>query len=117
MSNPFEVSSYSENLSGARTLRLRKVGVMSVGMFGGAAGVITGLFAGAVLFVITMVGFGAGGGQNVGGPLAGGAFMIVFLPIFYGICGFIGGALNALIYNIVAGMSGGIEMEFSQDII
>ncbi len=67
--------------------------------------------------LLTMVGIGAGGGQNVGGPLAGGVFMVVLLPVFYGIGGFIGRILNAIIYNLVAGMSGGIEMAFSQESI
>jgi len=115
MSNPFEVTSYSEGAAGAQTLRLRRVGVLSVGMFGGAAGVIMGLVVGAFFLLLTMVGIGAGGGQNVGAPLAGGVFMVVLLPVFYGIGGFIGGVINAIVYNIVAGMSGGIEMAFSQD--
>lgn len=36
---------------------------------------------------------------------------IVVLPIFYGVIGFIIGALGALVYNLVAKWVGGIEIE------
>ena len=35
----------------------------------------------------------------------------IALPIFYGICGFVGGVIQALIYNIAAGVIGGIRIE------
>lgn len=116
MSNPFEVSNYSDNPAGGqRTLRLRRIGVMSVGMFGAAAGAIGGMIAGAMFFLISLVGVGAAGGQNAGIPMVGGVAALVMVPLMYGIFGFIGGIVNAVIYNVVAGMSGGIEMEFSQE--
>jgi len=50
---------------------------------------------------------------------AGGAFMgalfgagaIVMLPLFYGVVGFIGGAIAAAAYNLIAGWTGGLEIE------
>jgi hypothetical protein len=33
----------------------------------------------------------------------------------YGIVGFIAGAFYAFIYNLIAGMTGGLEMEFGRD--
>jgi hypothetical protein len=36
---------------------------------------------------------------------------IVMLPVFYGILGFIGGAIVAAAYNLVAGWAGGIELD------
>jgi hypothetical protein len=38
-------------------------------------------------------------------------FMAIAAPIAYGLMGFIMGALGALIYNLIAGWVGGIEME------
>jgi|SRR5690606_32006224 len=40
----------------------------------------------------------------------GGAFLI-FMPILYGVIGLIFGALIAWLYNLVAGWTGGIEIE------
>jgi len=48
------------------------------------------------------------------GPQGAGGFGMVFavaMPIMYGVFGFIGGALGAVLYNLVAGWVGGIEVE------
>lgn len=36
---------------------------------------------------------------------------MIGLPIFYGLIGFVFGTIGALVYNIFAGMVGGIEIE------
>jgi hypothetical protein len=36
---------------------------------------------------------------------------IIILPILYGIFGALGGALTAVMYNVVAGMVGGLVVE------
>jgi hypothetical protein len=38
-----------------------------------------------------------------------GAIFVIFLPIMYGVAGFIGGVICAFIYNLVAKWTGGIE--------
>jgi hypothetical protein len=40
-----------------------------------------------------------------------GVGFIIFLPIFYGILGFIGGLITAWTYNLVARFAGGLEIE------
>ena len=40
----------------------------------------------------------------------GGAFLIA-LPILYGVIGVVAGALIAWLYNVVAGFTGGLELE------
>lgn len=42
----------------------------------------------------------------------GGAF-IVLMPILYGVMGLVSGWLIALLYNMVAGITGGLEMELT----
>jgi hypothetical protein len=39
-----------------------------------------------------------------------GVFMVVLLPIVYGVMGFLFGLLAAVIYNLVAKMTGGVEI-------
>jgi hypothetical protein len=45
--------------------------------------------------------------------MALGAGAIIIAPILYGIMGFIGGIISAAIYNVLASVIGGIEMEFT----
>lgn len=68
-------------------------------------------FIPAGLFMLLM-----GGLQGQEGLMGGaiGGIGMFFLPVFYGVGGFIGGALLAAIYNVVAGFVGGIEVEVEQ---
>ena len=36
---------------------------------------------------------------------------VIFLPICYGVLGLLAGALTAALYNLFAGMVGGVEMD------
>ncbi|HEX8186700.1 MAG TPA: hypothetical protein VF747_18175, partial [Blastocatellia bacterium] len=40
-----------------------------------------------------------------------GIISIFIFPVIYGVLGFIGGAIAALIYNFAAGFMGGVELE------
>lgn len=51
---------------------------------------------------------------STGGILALGAGAIIFLPIAYGVAGFVGGLIGGLIYNLVAKWVGGIELELQE---
>tara|TARA_Y100000034_G_scaffold130083_1_gene187703 strand:+ start:510 stop:803 length:294 start_codon:yes stop_codon:yes gene_type:complete len=42
------------------------------------------------------------------------AMVIITLPIFYGIFGFLFGLISAVLYNLVAKWVGGINLEFSK---
>ena len=114
--NPFEAPTYVDAGTGRRMLRLKRIGVLSSGLFGAAAGVLMGLIAGGFIFLVSLAGVGAGGGnaQNVGAVMGMGAGALIFAPLMYGFMGFFGGMINAVVYNVVAGMSGGIEMEFGE---
>jgi len=43
-----------------------------------------------------------------------GVGFMIFLPLLYALMGFVGGALCAWIYNLLARWIGGLEMEFEQ---
>lgn len=95
-------------------LTITRLGVLSVAKIQGAIAAVFGLIIGVIYGLIIML-FGAalmsqskeaGGGSIIIGILA-----MIGIPIFYGIIGFIAGAISALIYNVAAGIAGGIEIE------
>src|ERR1043166_5776056 len=100
-------------------MTLRRFGVISVAkmyallmfLFGLIFGVIYGLILivfGAAISTLTPGRDGAAGGV---GTVVMGIAMMIGLPLFYGVLGFISGAIGALIYNAVAGIIGGIRFE------
>jgi hypothetical protein len=95
---------------------IRRIGVLSLAKFmGGIYGAI-GLFIGAIFSLAALAGAAIGGVQNdQPGAAIVGAFMgvgaIIVLPILYGLMGFIGGLISAFLYNLFAGIFGGIELD------
>ena len=93
---------------------LKSIGVMSaakvIGMLYAVMGLLMGLVFGALFSMIPAMAASESG--EVPGWLAPmfGIGAIVFMPVLYGLMGFIGGAIAALIYNGLAGVIGGIEL-------
>ena len=76
-----------------------------------------GLLAGALFSLIGMAGLGAAlAGQEGAGfiSMMFGVGAIIIMPICYAIFGFIGSFIFASIFNLAAGMTGGIEVETRQ---
>jgi hypothetical protein len=72
---------------------------------------IFGLLAGIAFSLVSMSGaFGSAGPRVPGGALFG-TFAIVFLPIAYGVIGFIAALIGCWLYNILAGIVGGMEVD------
>lgn len=98
--------------AGTRSVCIKRFDVMSCGIMLGALYMILGLVVGAIFFLISLVGIAAGGGGEAAmGGLIGGVGVLIIAPLFYGAMGFIGGIIGALLYNLVAGMAGGIRMD------
>ena len=97
---------------------VKSLGVLSVGKIMGAMYAIIGLIAGAFFSLLSVLGAAAGAQGGAGAeamlPMVFGFAAVILLPIFYGIMGFIGGIIGAFVYNILASMVGGIEIEFQQ---
>jgi hypothetical protein len=96
---------------------IRRVGVLSVAKLQGALYALIGLILGAVFALFSLFGtalssaMGAGSnGNSMFGAFFGVGAIILF-PILYGLLGFVGGLLVAALYNLVAGMVGGVEVE------
>lgn len=100
-------------------LRINKLGIISVAkMYAAMAFVISLLIAipyGLFVIIISLVGASGAEGEAAfalgGGGAIVGLLVMIVLPLIYALMGFIGGLIAALIYNIFAGLVGGIEIE------
>lgn len=113
MSNPFETPAIAETASGHQTFRLKKVGILSVAMFSGTAGLIVGLIGGSAFAFAAVLGLNLNGAPSFGTNVGFGIGMAILLPLAYGIGGFVAGAINAFVYNVLAGLTGGIEFDLA----
>jgi hypothetical protein len=94
-----------------------KIGVLSLAKMLAVTYAFLGLFFGGLLSLISLMGAAAGraAGQDSQGAVAMlfGVGAVIILPIVYGCLGFIGGLIMAPIYNLVAKVVGGVELELS----
>ena len=105
-------------------MEVKKIGVWSAGKVSGAIygvlGLVFGLFFALFGLLAVLVGAGSSGAQegmmgSIGMGILGGVGSLIVLPIFYGILGLVSGLLGALLYNVVARLIGGIEVELSEE--
>lgn len=100
-------------------LKIRKLGVLSVAkIYAVMMFVISLLIAipyGLFVIIFSLIGAGNAGGDAAfalgGGGIVLGVGLMIGMPIMYALMGFIFGALGALIYNVFAGLVGGVEIE------
>ena len=94
---------------------IRKVGIGSVVKVFGVLYGLLGFVVGAFIAMFALVGFGAAAAGNEDVPAWLGSLFgigaVIVLPIVYGIMGVIGGVLVAALYNLVANITGGLEIE------
>ncbi len=89
---------------------IKSVGVLSVAKIMGAVYAVLGLLFAPMFLLIGAVGSMAGQHANPFGAI-GGLAMAVIMPFFYGVLGFVFGAIGAFLYNLMAKWIGGIEFE------
>ena len=93
---------------------IRRVGVWSVARMYGALSVCAGLLGGLFFACIALIGAGIGPRNQEMPSFVGAAFgvgAVIIFPIFYGVMGLIVGAIGGALYNVFAGMVGGIEID------
>jgi len=94
---------------------VKRIKVMSLGKMMGVLDAILGLIIGGVIAIASLMGAtlapheASGSGSFYGMMFGVGA--IIFIPICYGLIGFISGLLIAALYNILAGIVGGVEVD------
>jgi hypothetical protein len=102
---------------GREQMIIKRIGVLKaatvqacvMGLFGLLFGLCFLLFG--TLFGSMMGSMSNSAGAGAGLGMIGGIGMMIFLPIMYGVMGFVAGAIGAAVYNLVAGWVGGIELE------
>lgn len=93
---------------------LKRVGILSCGKIMGIIYAVFGVIAGIFFSLFSLIGAAAGIQSDQPAAIFGiifGVGAIVFFPVLYGLIGFIGGLLSAAVYNVIAGVVGGIELE------
>ena len=90
---------------------VRSVAPLSVAKVAGVLYMLIGILVGAVVALASLVGAFAGG-ENAGiiGSIMGIGAIVVF-PLLYGCMGFVATLIGAWLYNLIAGMVGGISIE------
>lgn len=101
-------------------MTVKRVGILSVAKIQALLMFVIGLIIGVIYGLVFMI-FGAAltalapnaENQALGGvsTIVIGLIMMIAFPIFYGLLGFIGGAIGAGIYNVAASFVGGIKLE------
>lgn len=89
---------------------IRRVGPLSCAKVVGLLQLLLGLVIGACISLFAMAGFFPGGSDSPM-PFFFGTGAIVALPIFYGAFGFFGTLIMAALFNVVVGITGGVEVD------
>ena len=97
---------------------MTRIGVLSCGKVMGvlyaALGFIGGVFVSVISLAQAAIGSAASNQWEAWLGLLLGVGAVVFFPAFYGAMGFVGGLISALLYNWIAGLIGGLEVDFEQ---
>jgi hypothetical protein len=94
---------------------VKSIGVISVAKIYAAISAAMGLLFGIIFAMLSLVGAGFAESSEMSflGPMMG-VGAVIALPIFYGCMGFVAGAIGAALYNVFAGMVGGVRLDLEQ---
>ena len=95
---------------------VKRVGVLSAGKVFGALYFCMGLLLIPMFALMGGVAMlGAQGQDKTAGAIGAGMMlgMALLAPVMYGVIGFLGGMLMALIYNLLTRFTGGLELELA----
>jgi hypothetical protein len=91
---------------------IKRVGPLSCARLSGTLYGFIGLLIGGIFSMVAMAGgFASDTTASRGIAAAIGVGAIVVFPILYGVMGFVATLIGAWLYNIVAGIVGGVELD------
>ena len=90
---------------------VKRIAPLSCAKLVGTLYAILGLCFGAVISVISLVGGFADAGESAAFGALFGVAAIVLLPVLYGGMGFVTTFIGAALYNVLAGVVGGVEID------
>jgi hypothetical protein len=94
---------------------IRRIGPLSLAKLAGVLYAAIGLIVGAVFAAISAIGgFSAAAARSEGAPVVAALFgvgAIVFFPLLYGGLAFLMALIGAALYNAIAGIVGGVEVQ------
>lgn len=91
---------------------IKRVGPVSFAKVSGFLYALIGLIVGGILSLVAMAGgfaSEAAGAAGLGAIIGVGA--VIVLPIMYGLMGFVATLIAAWLYNVAAGLVGGVEVD------
>jgi hypothetical protein len=89
---------------------ITRVGPLSVAKVAGLLYAIMGLLFGGFISLFAMAGSATGASDSPFGAIFGVA-AVILLPIAYGCLGFLATLLMSWLFNIVVGITGGVEVD------
>ncbi len=95
-------------------MELKRIGPLSAGKILGVMGFTLGLLMGLFTIVVSMATsayFGDYFGDSSMMSVMFGVGSILVMPFIYGVLGFFQGLFGAWLYNLIAGILGGIQLE------
>jgi hypothetical protein len=91
---------------------IKRIGPVSCGKIAGTLYAIVGIVFGGIVSVIALAGgLGANSSRGAGVAAMFGVGAILVLPVLYGGIGFVATLIGAWLYNLVAGLVGGVEVD------
>lgn len=95
-------------------MELKRIGPLSTGKVLGIMSFVLGLVVGLIFVVFSLATsafFGDVFGDSSTISMMFGFGSILIMPFIYGVLGFIQGLIGAWLYNLIAGLLGGIQLE------
>lgn len=92
---------------------IEHIGVLSAAKLIAIIYAVIGLIVGLLFSLTAVTGFALAGEDGGAAALLFGVGAVIVMPIAYGVMGFILGAIATWVYNVAAGMVGGVELRLS----